>query len=1460
MGKTVDYNTVSEGDIQSLGAKIPEQLSEETCHALKKLYEALGGDVTGFVANRLRFTTEELSMALAGEQIDGVALAIYNIEARSQSVIIGDQTGIGKGRQAAAMIRYGMLAGYLPIFLTDRYTLFSDMYRDCKALGIKDARPLILNQKVSVVDFDKIVEDEAVPSTDEIWDPNEEEEEEMMGIYQHHYEEVYTSPKKSELELMYQRGDIPENRFEYMMLTYSQLKDARKDKTRLDFISSLCEKHRVLFVFDEAHKSSSVSAGKISIITQCINSILEESPQAQCVFLSATFAKRPECLITFMRQTVLSSLATNDTLQLAFANGGVPMQEYVASILAKEGQMIRREHSNEGLPEPTYTYLDEELTIHSELFDRVMYWFRELVKLSDMVKDFMTMASLLGVEVFKPYPTRAQLFYVNKVLLLSLKAKNVAEAAVREVQAGKSVVIGLSDTLECVLRDSLDPETGKCGNGDFSTILLRLLDKTLRCPKMPSLTVFDIDFNDLPDPTELQAKVEELRSYSDQIRSGIKEEIFHLPMSPIDVIRQLITQEKFTDSKGVIRNVRFEECTGRARQLEYLSPEGDDEFINATIVSRKKRHSNHIFNDFQNNKLDVILINACGAIGASAHATVTNEVEVSEVRQRKMLIVQNDLDINIDLQKRGRINRTGQVTELPPLYEYIITAIPSEKRLNMMLRAKLRSLSANTTANQDQDKRQADFTDITNKYGNLVAQEFLSNNQELAFILGLGGSTTASQLLARVAMLSVSAQQDIIDELFSAYQNLEQELRRINQWDLEREHRDFEAEFVREELFTSSVDDTPLGGASMLSTFLCRHRTFPYDSKTLQQEIEKGKTAYGENLADSDELNKEIKDYYRLENRKIRSKFKVRREKLWDATFILMLKYTQDDERTKQLLLLAQNPVELWLEDIDNDLDGFSKAEKIKRKLQSYSAEFQDLDVREKKELKAKSEQRKRLMGVLSMTVIGQAYDNILSVLPVEENIGRVMAVLKEVRFDNNPKSKFLPGKIQYVFALSAVRKELVLNLVDKGSHNNYGRLNDLLHLSKCAFNASRWDNEISKYNNRILERKIITGNILGAFANPLIEKVKPHFITFSLSSDKEGKTPIERGLLLPMSGVNIEKILSSVALPLGEGLKYANSVNHVYPISGIGINFSITPSQDKSRNGLIFYIHVDEKDSRKFESDTRYDNIRQYFKGTPVTSILNKNKVIPKKQLMRYATEGLTAESIEFNEVILLLVKLKATIMIPREYLTVGEMKGYAHNRNKEANSNWPELDWRNSAIIPPLRNEVQVRISTPVVKDFNTRYVEEYSPHVLLCRRTLSYNGRSFNENTMPGQIRALYFEWIDSQKQVADKYSPQWCGISYRISNDIHRILVNSTKYPIIRFDDFVLKMLQDEASKEELSSIGKIIERYRKEMLFLSPPKSLAEKFLDSCLCNPRLDKIRKSLEDYINGKTDIITDI
>lgn len=628
---------------------MPKQLAACTSKALFKLNNALDGDVCGYVSKRLRMSVGELNDALLAEQVDSVALAMYNIEKRAQSLIIGDQTGVGKGRQAAAMVRYGLLNGYLPIFFTDRYTLFSDMYRDCKALGIKDARPLVVNSGVAVVDFDNVVEVEAdgKDGQDEIWSPVKDNDDDaayeakLMDVYQKQYEVVYKAPKKSVLQKIFESGDIPSDSYDYLMITYSQLKDAKRDLMRLDFLTTLCKKHRVLFIFDEAHRCSSVSAGKVSVITQCINSILTEAPETQCLFLSATFAKRPESLITFMRRTALSALATESTLAVALHSGGVPMQEYVSSSLAAEGQMIRREHSPNGIPAPVYNYLEDEQVVHGVLFDKVMYFFREIVKLSAMVKDLVCQAQVLGKLLdFKCYPTRAQLFYVNKVLLLSLKAQSVAQIAVYEVKKGRSVVIGLSDTLECVLQDVEAMDDGSV-RGDMSTVLRRLADKTICNSDVQTdgnLTVFELLTECGEEVEELTPYIVEVKDLYMNIKNNVNDCVFHLPMSPIDVIRQLVTRERFEAPDGVFRNIRFEECTGRAHQLEYLSPEGDDDFVNAHIVSRVRRHSNHIFNDFQNNKLDVILINACGAIGASAHAISTAEVPESQVRQRKMLM------------------------------------------------------------------------------------------------------------------------------------------------------------------------------------------------------------------------------------------------------------------------------------------------------------------------------------------------------------------------------------------------------------------------------------------------------------------------------------------------------------------------------------------------------------------------------------------------------------------------------------------------------------------------------------------------------------------------------------------------------------------------------------------------------------------------------------------------------
>ena len=284
-----------------------------------------------------------------------------------------------------------------------------------------------------------------------------------------------------------------------------------------------------------------------------------------------------------MRCTSLSALATENTLEKALHSGGVPMQEYVSTSLAAEGQMIRREHSADGIPSPIYTYLDDDLVLHSELFDKVMFFFRETVKLSTMVNDLVNLAKLQGLlSDFKSYPTRAQLFYINKVLLLSLKAKKVAQVAIDEVKQGKSVVIGMSDTLECILRDVIVHEDGSV-RGDIHALLLRLLDKTVRSTNVlgdRETPIFDIiQDSDDPEMVALTSMAEEIRDYYRFIIHSIKEEVFHLPMSPIDVIRQLITEEKFISPDGSFVNIRFEECTGRAHQLEYLSPDGNDDIF-----------------------------------------------------------------------------------------------------------------------------------------------------------------------------------------------------------------------------------------------------------------------------------------------------------------------------------------------------------------------------------------------------------------------------------------------------------------------------------------------------------------------------------------------------------------------------------------------------------------------------------------------------------------------------------------------------------------------------------------------------------------------------------------------------------------------------------------------------------------------------------------------------------------
>lgn len=1087
-----------------------------------------------------------------------------------------------------------------------------------------------------------------------------------------------------------------------------------------------------------------------------------------------------------------------------------------------------------------------------------------------MVHDLVNQAKMQGqLADYKCYPTRVQLFYINKVLLLSLKAEKVAQVAVDEVRKGRSVVIGMSDTLECILKDVTVSDDGMV-RGDISALLLRLLEKTVRSTSEQGDNVSPIfDFftdSENPELLSLSSIADEIRDYYKYTKQGIKDEVFHLPMSPIDVIRQLITQERFVSPDGSFLNIRFEECTGRGHQLEYLSPEGNDVFVNAKIMPRKKRHSNHIFNDFQNNNLDVILINACGAIGASAHAISTTEVPDEQVRQRKMLIVQNDLDVNIDLQKRGRINRTGQRMDLPPLYEYIITAIPSEKRLNMMLRAKLRSLSANTAAWQDQDREQVDFIDISNKYGNEVASEYIGEHPELALVLGLKGTITAGKLLARLAMLSVTAQKDIIDDLMAAYTALEAELRRINQWDLEREFRDFEAEFVQEELFTTAKAESTLGGCSYLSVYKCKQKTFPYSYRTLMEYCEQARKQYEKTYNENPLLQKQVRNYYARHNKVIRKQFKERQSLLYGSAKRVLVDYCSDEKVAGIWLQRAYISSDDWDDLLFDDVAKYKKAKHIMRKLVSFSNEYNHLIEREKKELKKKSAEKKRLVEVLTKAIISKGYNNISSQLGDEDRPGNVMAVLRDIQFGKEDKNKFLPSRVEFVFALTAVYTEIRFNLVHNSKWSNYERLLEILNSDSMYLSKQRWQVEIAANNNKIVECKIITGNILGAFVHPAIVELRPRFITFSLKAKVEGESITQTGLLLPKDESKIREAIKTVSIPLNEGIKYATKTNTSYTIAGLSVKFSLLPYRI-SDSLIKFVISVLDTDSKTFESEKSLDGIRTYFVGSAIISIYDKIEKGTKqcKNLMHYQTEPLYFESESFQTIIQVLSQMDAVIIVPRDQITYGDVKELVSRSERDSNEPWGALDWKNSNEIPmpPLKEKLLLRISAPIIqKSQKGKPVFKHSEHYNLSKGTIALEGQPLNSRSTMDALRRNYMNWKAYysrsvyQRNNLQKDQPSLAEIR-EICHELRIVNENKDKAVHVKFKQEIQYQLQAILDSEYLEPNGLYVTRFEEEMLFSSPDKKVAQAFIDEMPYSPRLDGIRQCIQENIDGKTDNI---
>ena len=779
----VGYAPKSENPF-TLQSVMPADQQEAVNKNLEKL-----GDADQFLVDELGYNDkDDLYSHLAAEQVDSVALAIQQAK-KGNAFIIGDMTGIGKGRQAASLIRYAKKQGQVPVYFTKTAGLLSDVYRDLVDIGSPELRPFVFgsSDEAKITDSDGKV--------------------------------VYKLPTKEEkervIDYIEKNGKLPEE-YDYVLTTYSQVgngvyefdeNDNRKERklkkgdkfgpshfsgqARRDAIEKLISNGYL--ILDESH-----TAGGQSNQGNYFQHIIQKAKNV--TFFSATFAKRPDNMPIYALRTAMNEggMKASDLID-AVKRGGATLQEIMSQTLTQCGQMIRRERDMTGVT-IDWKPIDDPVVVSEqrEQYDKTIELFNDIINfqknyvmpyIDERNEELAAIQATIGLKkgtkalgiASTPFASKA--FNTVQQVLLSLKAKEAAKRAIDYLKQGVKPVIALNNTNESQSGEIKENE--EVEEPDLGTSLKKGLAGTLRYTKKDSKNNADsgtIDLASLGD--------EAVNAYN-QLMTKIEHASTGLALSPIDVIKNELQKAGY----------KVGELTGRKTQFIY-NDNGSVSKVKRTDTDKKK-----LAREFNDGSLDALILNKSASTGISLHASS----KFNDQRKRVMIVAQQQLDVNDEVQMRGRIDRTGQVQR--GAYEYIVSQIPAEQRLLMMFKAKLKSLDANTTSSQKSKFNEMEVADITNKYGDRIVKEYMAEHLDLysrmadpfgwekngadlynidsqKLINSSGGKDyedgqAASKLLGRMALLRVNEQEKMLQEIGDLYAAEIQRLNEMDENDLE---------------------------------------------------------------------------------------------------------------------------------------------------------------------------------------------------------------------------------------------------------------------------------------------------------------------------------------------------------------------------------------------------------------------------------------------------------------------------------------------------------------------------------------------------------------------------------------------------------------------------------------------------------------------------------------------------
>lgn len=1148
-GLGMAYRPASE--IRKLDTQVPDSMGDDTHEALAKLKKAVGGNVTDFVCERLQWSRDEIEERLFAEQVDSVALAIYNMEARNQAMIIGDQTGIGKGRMAACLIRYAHVHGQKPIFVTEKSNLFTDIYRDLKDIGCADLRPFIVN-------------------TDDKAKITEIADDDTIRV-------VYKPLESAKNKQVFASQRVPKE-FDYVLATYSQFNTPKRDADKIAFFNAICKGNTI--ILDEAHNAGgSKKAGWAKTDENGEDARKVEGSNTYKVFanavqtaknvcfLSATFAKRPDNFPIFALRTCISeSELSNTELINSISKGGEALQEILSSELVSEGQMLRRERTYDGI-KVNYIYLNRQGAAdfgvpdlekeHRAISDIITGLMRDVIafekayinpliddKNEDLAEEGESADQTnkeMGVNRTSYF---SKVFNIINQVLFSIKADAVAEHAIRRLKEDKKVVIACASTFESLYSDLTDDNqsarstVGDEVKTDYSEALLRGLQNTLKYTVKEDKGKTHqewIPFDELSEDAQ-QAYLE--------LENKIKSATTGITISPIDYIIRKIERAGY----------RVAEVTGRNSRIEFTNEQG----TRGRLMPRKKIKANIAFAQFQNNQQDVLIINTSGSTGASAHATNKGtNLSREEVKPRVMIIAQCELNVSTEVQKRGRINRTGQFPEIPPSYDYLISSIPAEARMMMMLQKKLRSLDANTASNQKNSTSVIDTEDFINKYGDEVVVNYMKDNYDFTEAINdpcflfreapanknkVLTEDIAKAVSGKVAVLNAEEQERFYQTVMENYLQKVNQLKSRGEFDLEVEAMKLDAHFVREQaLVPRTSGHSVFADAAYLGTYECNVLRKPYTKEMVLSLLSKAKAG-----GDAKEAAKRLAGQFRHKLETDLQKRTAEKEEQRKNDLEAVRKSPRNQK-------LVESGRRTWIE-IEEEIN-----DKYDGKIEKLNAEIGN------KQLKA---------NMIDYFYAGRG-------VLIDRNTRGICLGCEQNKKANNP---FAPSNLTISFAVASDLRSLDFNLADDG-------YKELLTIKEATGLLDRytdhdqrtlevWDDIVKKASANRELREIITGNILKGFKHG---KEKSKLISFTMENGE-----VRKGLLLPKAdSIGNEKGGSVVAFKAYDALKCRKMLHDILDRKGYD-EISLTQGCKLyvSYNSVYHRIMIETPDKRKASKD----------------------------------------------------------------------------------------------------------------------------------------------------------------------------------------------------------------------------------------------------------------------------------